>query len=82
MAYTERNACLTRDKYGNPVREPVRTEAHSTNHAAWAIGALVVLALLYAVFGSTTSVDTFTSSPTNTESSKQPATPSPAPSTP
>jgi hypothetical protein len=82
MAYTDPNTGVTRDRYGNPLRDTPKSPNAAVGIATWIFAALIVAGLMFAMFGGTTSNDTVTSSPTNTQSSKQPATPSPAPATP
>lgn len=48
MAYTDPTTGVTRDRYGNEVRDPTGTGKPATNYMAWAIGAAIAVALAFA----------------------------------
>jgi hypothetical protein len=81
MAYTDPNTGVRRDKYGNEIaRDPTGTDPHShTNYWMWALAAIFVLALLYAVFGSVNTANAPTPSDTSVTQPAAPKAPPPTP---
>lgn len=78
MAYTDPNTGITRDKYGNEVRDPTGTAVSTqTNWTAWVLAALFVAALLIAVFGMGTSSTAPTTSDTTVTEPLTPNSPPP-----
>jgi hypothetical protein len=78
MAYTDPNTGITRDKYGNEVRDPTGTASSTqTSWAAWVIAALFVAALLIAIFGMGNSSTTTTTSDTTVTEPLTPKAPPP-----
>jgi hypothetical protein len=81
MAYPDNND-LSRDKYGNVVRDPAGTGQSSfADYWQWILAAIVALIVLWALFGSTTTpVNDRTASPDS--STSQPLTPKEPPAPP
>jgi hypothetical protein len=74
MAYVDPNTGISRDKSGNELpRDAAGTDPHShTSYWTWILGALFVVALLFAVFG----MNNDASAPSTSNSTvTEPATP-------
>jgi hypothetical protein len=74
MAYVDPNTGISRDKYGNELpRDASGTDPHShASYWTWILGAMFVVALLFAVFG----MNNDASAPSTSNSTvTEPATP-------
>ena len=77
MAYTDPNIGITRDKFGNEVRNPTGTDPHShTNYWSWVIGLAIAAVAGFALISAMNTPDDTLSNRTAPESSTaQPAPP-------
>ena len=76
MAYTDPNTGITRDKYGNEVRDASGTGRPSTNYVPWIIGlAFAAVVAVFAFNGSNMSNNSTADRSVPETSTTQPATP-------
>jgi hypothetical protein len=83
MAYTDPNTGITRDKYGNEIRDARSTDPRSTNYAPWIVGliiAAVVAAFAFNISNMSSNTTADRSAPDT--STTQPVTPKMTPNTP
>jgi predicted outer membrane lipoprotein len=82
MAYTDPNTGITRDKYGNEVRDATGTGRSSTNYVPWIIGLVLAAAVAAFTFNAsnmsnTSTIDRSAPETTTTQPATPPNTPAP-----
>lgn len=82
MAYTDPNTGITRDKYGNEVRDASGTGQRSTNYVTWIIGLILAAVVAAFAFNASNMLNSTTERLAPATSTTQPATPKVTPTTP